>query len=136
LTTSSIDFSKWLTRRNAIRGFIAGVACAGGLLIAYLLLVVAPNLPSLDAVTDYRPKIPLRIYTADNALIGEFGEEHRDFIPIKDIPEMMKKSAGHRRQALLRTQRHRLGARAGRGQGQSGWRHAPGRFHHHHAGGA
>eukprot|EP01030_Chromulinospumella_sphaerica_P015840 gene15840-15655_t len=95
LSTSSIDFSKWLTRRNAIRGFIAiGVAglIAGGLLIAYLLLVVAPNLPSLDAVTDYRPKIPLRIYTADNALIGEFGEEHRDFIPIKDMPEMMKKS--------------------------------------------
>nr|WP_229256217.1 penicillin-binding protein 1A [Duganella fentianensis] len=95
MTTSSIDFSKWLTRRNAIRGFIAiGIAglIAGGLLIAYLLLVVAPNLPSLDAVTDYRPKIPLRVYTADNALIGEFGEEHRDFIPIKDIPEMMKKS--------------------------------------------
>lgn len=95
LTTSSIDFSQWLTRRNAIRGFIAiGVAglIAGALLIAYLLLVVAPNLPSLDAVTDYRPKIPLRVYTADNALIGEFGEEHRDFVPIKDVPEMMKKS--------------------------------------------
>jgi penicillin-binding protein 1A len=95
LTTSSIDFSQWLTRRNAIRGFIAiGVAglIAGALLIAYLLLVVAPNLPSLDAVTDYRPKIPLRVYTADNALIGEFGEEHRDFIAIKDVPEMMKKS--------------------------------------------
>jgi len=95
LTTSSIDFSKWLTRRNAIRGFIAvGIAglIAAGLLIAYMLLVVAPNLPSLDAVTDYRPKIPLRIYTADNALIGEFGEEHRDFVPIKDMPEMMKKS--------------------------------------------
>ncbi|MBY0555588.1 MAG: penicillin-binding protein 1A [Burkholderiaceae bacterium] len=95
LTTSSIDFSQWLTRRNAIRGVIAiGVAglIAGGLLIAYLLLVVAPNLPSLDAVTDYRPKIPLRVYTADNALIGEFGEEHRDFVPIKDVPEMMKKS--------------------------------------------
>ncbi len=95
MTTSSIDFSQWLTRRNAIRGFIAiGVAglIAGALLIAYLLLVVAPNLPSLDAVTDYRPKIPLRVYTADNALIGEFGEEHRDFVPIKDVPEMMKKS--------------------------------------------
>ncbi|OEZ59095.1 penicillin-binding protein 1A [Duganella sp. HH105] len=87
--------SKWLTRRNAIRGFVlAGVAAliAGGLLLAYMLLYVAPNLPSLEVITDYRPKIPLRIYTADNALIGEFGEEHRDFVPIKDIPEMMKKS--------------------------------------------
>ncbi|MBV6323459.1 penicillin-binding protein 1A [Duganella violaceipulchra] len=95
MTASPINFSKWLTRRNAIRGFIvAGVAAliAGGLLLAYMLLYVAPNLPSLEVITDYRPKIPLRIYTADNALIGEFGEEHRDFVPIKDIPEMMKKS--------------------------------------------
>jgi len=95
LTASPINLSKWLTRRNAIRGFIvAGVAAlvAGGLLLAYMLLYVAPNLPSLEVITDYRPKIPLRIYTADNALIGEFGEEHRDFVPIKDIPEMMKKS--------------------------------------------
>ncbi|MYM83652.1 PBP1A family penicillin-binding protein [Duganella sp. FT50W] len=70
---------------------LAGLA-AGGLLLAYMLLYIAPNLPSLEAITDYRPKIPLRVYTADNALIGEFGEEHRDFIAIKDMPEMMKKA--------------------------------------------
>ncbi|MBC3920664.1 penicillin-binding protein 1A [Undibacterium sp. CY18W] len=58
--------------------------------IAYVYLVVAPGLPTLEAVTDYQPKIPLRIYTADNALIGEFGEEHRDFVPIKQIPAVMK----------------------------------------------
>nr|WP_152447079.1 penicillin-binding protein 1A [Janthinobacterium sp. HH01] len=95
MTASPTVMSKWLTRRNAIRGFVlVGVAAliAGGLLLAYMLLYVAPNLPSLEVITDYRPKIPLRIYTADNALIGEFGEEHRDFVPIKDIPEMMKKS--------------------------------------------
>ncbi|MYN18618.1 PBP1A family penicillin-binding protein [Rugamonas sp. FT107W] len=95
MSASPINLSKWLTRRNAIRGFIvvgAAALIAGGLLLAYLLLYVAPNLPSLEVITDYRPKIPLRIYTADNALIGEFGEEHRDFVPIKDIPEMMKKS--------------------------------------------
>ncbi|PHV05573.1 penicillin-binding protein [Janthinobacterium sp. BJB412] len=56
------------------------------------MLYVAPKLPALDAVTDYRPKIPLRIYTADKVLIGEFGEEHRDFVPIKDMPDMMKKA--------------------------------------------
>jgi penicillin-binding protein 1A len=93
LTTSNLP--AWVNRRNLIRAAIgAGMAAlvGGGLLLAYLLLYVAPNLPSLDAITDYRPKIPLRIYTADNALIGEFGEEHRDFIPIKDMPELMKKS--------------------------------------------
>lgn len=58
--------------------------------LAFVFFVVAPGLPTLEAVTDYRPKIPLRIYTADNALIGEFGEEHRDFVPIKQIPAVMK----------------------------------------------
>ncbi|THC46885.1 penicillin-binding protein [Massilia sp. Mn16-1_5] len=53
---------------------------------------IVPNVPSIDAVTDYKPKIPLRIYTADNQLIGEFGEEHRDFVPIAQIPPMMKKA--------------------------------------------
>ncbi|MFZ6734917.1 penicillin-binding protein 1A [Undibacterium sp. Ji42W] len=58
--------------------------------LAFVFFVVAPGLPTLEAVTDYRPKIPLRIYTSDNALIGEFGEEHRDFVPIKQIPAVMK----------------------------------------------
>ena len=85
----------WLNRRNLVRAAIgAGVAAlAGGLLLAgYLAFVVVPKLPTLEAITDYRPKIPLRIYTADKVLIGEFGEEHRDFVPIKQIPDMMKKA--------------------------------------------
>jgi penicillin-binding protein 1A len=61
-------------------------------IVGYVVLRVLPNVPALDAVTDYRPKIPLRVYTADNVLIGEFGEEHRDFVPIKKIPDLMKKS--------------------------------------------
>nr|WP_229483266.1 PBP1A family penicillin-binding protein [Massilia horti] len=65
--------------------FIAGV-------VGYVLMAVIPNVPAIDAVTDYKPKIPLRIYTADHVLIGEFGEEHRDFVPIGKIPDMMKKS--------------------------------------------
>jgi len=85
-------------RRN--RGFLIPVlaiaAAAAVLVIAgiagYVVFRVLPNVPALDAVTDYRPKIPLRIYTADNVLIGEFGEEHRDFVPIKKIPDLMKKS--------------------------------------------
>ena len=43
--------------------------------MAYALVVMQPQLPDLGAITDYRPKVPLRIYTADHVLIGEFGEE-------------------------------------------------------------
>ncbi|MDY7572911.1 penicillin-binding protein 1A [Actimicrobium sp. CCI2.3] len=60
------------------------------LLLGYAFLIIAPNMPSLDRVTDYKPKIPLRVFTADNVLIGEFGEEHRNFLPIKQIPVQMK----------------------------------------------
>lgn len=51
-----------------------------------------PKLPSLDVLTDYKPKIPLRIYTADGVQIGEFGEERRSFTPIKDVPQLMKQA--------------------------------------------
>lgn len=73
-------------------GLVAAGVVAAGLLLGYALLVAAPNLPSLDTITDYRPKIPLRIYTADNVLIGEFGEERRNFVPIAEIPDVMKKA--------------------------------------------
>ena len=95
MTASPPDSPKWSTGRKVAVGFGiagAGLALGGALTAAYLMLVIAPNLPSLDVITDYRPKIPLRIYTADKVLIGEFGEEHRDFVPIKDMPEMMKKA--------------------------------------------
>jgi penicillin-binding protein 1A len=58
--------------------------------IAYALIVARPNLPDLDTITDYKPKVPLRIYTADNALIGEFGEERRNVIAINEIPSYLK----------------------------------------------
>lgn len=62
------------------------------LLLGFALVMAYPQLPPLDAITDYRPKIPLRIYTADNVLIGEFGEERRNLVHIKDVPDVMKKA--------------------------------------------
>jgi len=61
-------------------------------MIGYVYAFVIPNLPTLESITDYQPKIPLRIYTADHALIGEFGEEHRNFVAGKDMPDVMKKA--------------------------------------------
>jgi penicillin-binding protein 1A len=64
---------------------------AMGVAIAMIVLVLTyPNLPSLEVLTDYRPKIPLRIYTADGHLIGEFGEERRAVVAIQDVPGVMK----------------------------------------------
>ena len=73
-------------------GTLVGLALCGALLIAFMLAMAYPNLPAIDSLTDYRPKIPLRIFSADNILIGEFGEERRDMVRIKDVPEIMKKA--------------------------------------------
>jgi penicillin-binding protein 1A len=71
---------------------LLGLILAGVLLVVFGLALAYPNLPSLDTITDYRPKMPLRIYSADNVLIGEFGEERRNLVHIKDIPDVMKKA--------------------------------------------
>lgn len=66
----------------------------GGLSIVALVAIAAaliyPALPSLDALTDYRPKLPLRVYSEDGFLISEFGEERRAYIKIENVPENMK----------------------------------------------
>lgn len=54
--------------------------------------LVYPNLPSLDRLTDYRPKQPLRIFTEDGSLIGEFGEERRAVVRLKDTPKFMRQA--------------------------------------------
>ncbi|WP_082062358.1 penicillin-binding protein 1A [Burkholderia sp. MSHR3999] len=46
--------------------------------------------PTIDTLTDYRPKVPLRVYTADHVLIGEFGAERRELVRLKDIPASLK----------------------------------------------
>ena len=67
-----------------------GLGVAGGMLAVFALAVAYPNLPAIDSLTDYRPKMPLRIYSADNVLIGEFGEERRNLVRIKDVPDVVK----------------------------------------------
>ncbi|HEY3600169.1 MAG TPA: penicillin-binding protein 1A [Paraburkholderia sp.] len=73
-------------------GLLATVAIVGALIVGYALVVMNPQLPSLDSLTDYRPKVPLRVYTADHVLIGEFGEERRSLVRFQDIPDQMKKA--------------------------------------------
>ncbi len=57
-----------------------------------VLSLTYPNLPSLEILTDYRPKIPLRVYTADDYLIGEFGEERRAIVRFGDVPDILKQA--------------------------------------------
>lgn len=71
---------------------LAGLATLGALLLVFVLLLAYPNLPSIEALADYQPKVPLRVYTSDGVLIGEFGEERRAFVRIEDVPAVMKQA--------------------------------------------
>lgn len=67
-----------------------GLAAAGAILASLVIALAYPNLPSLEVLTDYQPKIPMRVYTAEGAQIGEFGEERRSLVSIKAVPEQLK----------------------------------------------
>ena len=81
-------------KKSRLWKLLLGLMLGGGLclvlLLGFMMIVIEPQLPDLAEMTDYRPKMPLRVYTADGALIGEFGHQKRDFIPAKEMPQMMK----------------------------------------------
>jgi penicillin-binding protein 1A len=83
---------KWL-RFLAFPLMLFGGFAVAGVLVAGLIVALAyPSLPSLDVLTDYQPKIPLRVYTAEGALIGEFGEERRSVVSIREVPASLKQA--------------------------------------------
>ncbi|MFN5048643.1 penicillin-binding protein 1A [Roseateles sp.] len=80
-------------RRGMVRRLliIAGAGVAGlVLLLATAAVLIYPTLPDLSELTDYRPKQPLRVYTADGVQIGEFGAERRRYLPLDQIPKSMQ----------------------------------------------
>jgi penicillin-binding protein 1A len=62
------------------------------LVVAAVVAVAAiyPRLPDISELADYRPKLPLRVYSVEGTLIGEFGEERRTLTPFASIPKVMK----------------------------------------------
>lgn len=81
----------WITR---ILAWLVGIAVAGvvagAIVVAIGLAMAYPNLPDISQLADYRPKLPLRVYSQEGALLGEFGEERRNLTPINEIPDVMK----------------------------------------------
>src|SRR5215472_4937701 len=82
----------WLRFLGFPLALAAGVVAAALLVLGLVIVLAYPNLPELGALTSYQPKIPLRIYTADGTLIGEFGEERRAVVSIGDVPPQLKQA--------------------------------------------
>lgn len=71
---------------------LASLALVAVGLVSLMLILLYPSLPSIEAVTDYRPKLPLRVYSEEGDVIGEFGEEKRSFVKVQDFPVVMKQA--------------------------------------------
>ena len=71
-------------------GFMAACGVIVALLVGVALAMAYPQLPDVSELSDYRPKLSMRVYSIEGTQIGEFGEERRNFMPFKDIPKVMK----------------------------------------------
>ena len=70
----------------------ATMVVSGALLGVVLYEVAASRLPPLTSLTDYRPKLPMQIFSADGEKIGEFGSEKRTVISYENFPQKMREA--------------------------------------------
>ena len=78
---------RWL--RPVLRAIVwlaAAGACATSLTLASVFLYLDPQIPSTDTYRHYTFETPLRIYTADGLLVGEFGDRRLMPIALEDVP--------------------------------------------------
>ena len=65
---------------------ISAIALAG------LYVYLSPQLPSIEGLSDVRLQVPLRIYSSDGSLLGEFGEKRRSPKSLDEIPLRMRQA--------------------------------------------
>lgn len=82
-------FSRWWSLPVML---LLSAAVAGALILVFAVVLIYPQLPDLDLIERYNPRIPLRIYSAEGMLIGEYGEERRALIKIDAVPKSMKQA--------------------------------------------
>ena len=62
-------------------------ACGACWLLAGIYLYLSPGLPDVETLRDVRLQTPMRVYTRNGDLIGQFGEQKRNPLRYDDIPE-------------------------------------------------
>ncbi|GIK49582.1 MAG: penicillin-binding protein [Alphaproteobacteria bacterium] len=62
----------------------------GFLAVVGFIVAALQGLPSLSDLQDYQPPVSSRVHAGDGALVAEFAEEQRVFVPIEQIPDHVK----------------------------------------------
>ncbi|EEB77714.1 penicillin-binding protein, 1A family [marine gamma proteobacterium HTCC2148] len=73
--------------RISILGLFAGLWLAAG-----VYLYLSPNLPDVETLRDVKLQTPMRVYTREGDLIGQFGEQKRSPLVFEDIPDQFVKA--------------------------------------------
>ncbi|MGL4233551.1 MAG: penicillin-binding protein 1A [Casimicrobium sp.] len=80
---------RWLIYGASV---VAGLLLVGVVLGTLVWTLISARLPSLDVITDYQPKLPLRVLSEEGVLLAEFGEERRSLVKLADVPEVLKQA--------------------------------------------
>ena len=80
---------KALTFKKAMK--IMGYCFAGGVLfVIFLFVVLSFNLPTVEALKDYKPSPGTTIYAEDGRVVGKIRIEKGVYVPLQKIPKYMK----------------------------------------------
>ena len=86
-------------RRHPVLRFLGWTVALGGTLVVSGALVgivayevASSRLPPLTSLTDYKPKLPMQVFSADGLLIGEYGSEKRTVVSYSSFPEKMRQA--------------------------------------------
>ena len=82
-------FKRWVVYLSSL---IGGLMLVGGVLGVLVWALISARLPSLDVLTDYQPKLPLRIVAEDGSLLSEFGEERRSLVKLAEVPQQVRQA--------------------------------------------
>src|SRR5215472_17471229 len=82
----------WKAARNLALGGAAAVVLTGFQLAAAYVFWVTRDLPSYDALAHYEPPVTTRVYAGNGTLVGEYARERRLFVPITQIPDLVKQA--------------------------------------------
>ena len=74
-----------------VRVFLLLLACSLAV-ISSLNIYISDKLPEAQEIREIELQVPLKIFTADNKLIGEFGEKRRSALKFDDIPPYFVKA--------------------------------------------
>ena len=80
----SLKLLKYVVITSLTLFFVLSVSLSG------LYLFLSPQLPSIEGLSDVRLQVPLRIYSSDGSLLGEFGEKRRTPKLLDEIPAIMQ----------------------------------------------